>query len=240
MAAAIAAVDDLDPASAQLPLTMAAMLPAAPPPKLSEAMSESTRLSDPAVMAIVPPAPEPKLSLRICPPPERASVPESMAMLPPAPTSKALELIVPPVTSSAPASILMVPAAPDPLLSALTSPSTRVAPEVEIKMFPPCPLPEDSDVMRAPAASSSDFTLSIVTIATSVSPPVRDVIAHALAADLKLDVAETKRRHHATHLARGAAHEGFELVVCLGGDGTLLSVARRLRGRLRRARRCRC
>lgn len=66
--------------------------------------------------------------------------------------------------------------------------------------------------------------------ATSVSAPVRDVIAHALAADLKLEVAPTKRRGHATHLAEGAAHEDFDLVVCLGGDGTINEVANGLAG----------
>lgn len=66
--------------------------------------------------------------------------------------------------------------------------------------------------------------------ATSVSPRVRDVIAHALAAELKLDVVGTKRRHHATHLAAGAAHEGYEVVVCLGGDGTLNEVVNGLVG----------
>src|SRR5437660_14407 len=66
--------------------------------------------------------------------------------------------------------------------------------------------------------------------ATSVSPAVRDVIARALASELKLDVAETKRRHHATHLARGAAHEGFDIVVCFGGDGTLNEVINGLAG----------
>lgn len=66
--------------------------------------------------------------------------------------------------------------------------------------------------------------------ATSVSPAVRDVIAHALAADLALEVVETKRRHHATHLASGAAHEGFDIVACLGGDGTLNEVVNGLVG----------
>ncbi|MFA5891403.1 MAG: diacylglycerol kinase family protein [Actinomycetota bacterium] len=66
--------------------------------------------------------------------------------------------------------------------------------------------------------------------ATSVSPRVRDVIAHALASELKLDVAETKRRHHATHLAIGAAHEGFDIVAVLGGDGTLNEVVNGLAG----------
>jgi diacylglycerol kinase family enzyme len=66
--------------------------------------------------------------------------------------------------------------------------------------------------------------------ATSVSPAVHDVIARALASELKLDVAETKRRHHATHLAQGAAHEGFDIVVCFGGDGTLNEVINGLAG----------
>lgn len=66
--------------------------------------------------------------------------------------------------------------------------------------------------------------------ATSVSASVRDVIFHALAADLKLETAETKRRGHASHLAAGAAHEGFDVVVCLGGDGTLNEVANGLVG----------
>src|SRR5258708_26144264 len=57
--------------------------------------------------------------------------------------------------------------------------------------------------------------------ATRVSARTRDVIAHALSAELKLDIAETKRRNHATHLASGAAHEGYDVVVCFGGDGTL-------------------
>ena len=66
--------------------------------------------------------------------------------------------------------------------------------------------------------------------ATSVSPRVRDVIAHALATGLTLETAETKRRHHASRLAEGAAHEGFDVVVCLGGDGTLNEVIQGIAG----------
>jgi len=66
--------------------------------------------------------------------------------------------------------------------------------------------------------------------ATRVSSRARDVITHALSAEVKLDVAETKRRHHATHLARGAAHEGYDLVVCFGGDGTLNEIINGLAG----------
>ena len=66
--------------------------------------------------------------------------------------------------------------------------------------------------------------------ATSVSAAVRDVIAHALATELKLELAETKRRDHATHLARGAGHEGFDMVVSLAGDGTLNEIVNGLVG----------
>jgi diacylglycerol kinase family enzyme len=57
--------------------------------------------------------------------------------------------------------------------------------------------------------------------ATTVTPRTRDVIARALSSDLVVDVAETKRRGHAQHLAAGAVHEGYDLVLVLGGDGTL-------------------
>src|SRR5688572_24656832 len=66
--------------------------------------------------------------------------------------------------------------------------------------------------------------------ATSVSRRVRDVIAHALASEIELEVTGTKMRHHATHIARGAVHEGFDVVVCLGGDGTLNEVINGLAG----------
>lgn len=60
--------------------------------------------------------------------------------------------------------------------------------------------------------------------ATTVTPRVRTVITRALSSDLVVDVAETKRRGHAQHLAAGAVHEGYDLVLVLGGDGTLNEV----------------
>ncbi|MDP9452048.1 MAG: diacylglycerol kinase family lipid kinase [Actinomycetota bacterium] len=51
------------------------------------------------------------------------------------------------------------------------------------------------------------------------------VIHKALAADHTVEVAETNRRGHATRLAQGAAAAGTDLVVVLGGDGTLNEVA---------------
>jgi diacylglycerol kinase family enzyme len=56
------------------------------------------------------------------------------------------------------------------------------------------------------------------------------VISKALSADYKVQVAETKRRGHATHVAKGAVHEGYDVVVAMGGDGTLNEVANGLAG----------
>jgi diacylglycerol kinase family enzyme len=60
--------------------------------------------------------------------------------------------------------------------------------------------------------------------ATSTTPVRREVIAHALASELDLDVVQTRYRGHAAHVAEGAAREGFGVVLTLGGDGTVNEV----------------
>ncbi len=57
--------------------------------------------------------------------------------------------------------------------------------------------------------------------ATSTTRLRRDVIEHALASQLALDVVETRYRGHAATLAGKAARDGYELVLTLGGDGTV-------------------
>ena len=66
--------------------------------------------------------------------------------------------------------------------------------------------------------------------ASSVTARGRVVIRKALAADHTVTVAETSRRGHATRLAQGAAADGTDVVVVLGGDGTLNEAANGLAG----------
>lgn len=57
--------------------------------------------------------------------------------------------------------------------------------------------------------------------ATSSSQLRRDVIVSALASEIDLKVVETRYRGHAGALASGAVADGLDLVVTLGGDGTV-------------------
>ena len=73
--------------------------------------------------------------------------------------------------------------------------------------------------------------LAIVNInAQAVTPWTVDVIERALASEFKVELVRTKRKEHAMHLARGAIHEGFDVVASFGGDGTVNEVANGLAG----------
>ncbi|MFE9242821.1 diacylglycerol/lipid kinase family protein [Nocardiopsis sp. NPDC006938] len=60
--------------------------------------------------------------------------------------------------------------------------------------------------------------------ATTTTSRTREVILGALAAELDVTPVETAYRDHARELARGAAADGFDLVLSLGGDGTVNEV----------------
>ena len=60
--------------------------------------------------------------------------------------------------------------------------------------------------------------------ATTTSGRIRDVLVHALRSEVDLEVAYTERRGHAATLAQRAAKEGLDVVVALGGDGTVNEV----------------
>jgi diacylglycerol kinase family enzyme len=72
----------------------------------------------------------------------------------------------------------------------------------------------------------SDVRILVVTNprATATSVRERDVLAHALGSLADLEVAETENRGHAAALACRAMRNGTDVVVALGGDGTVNEV----------------
>ena len=60
--------------------------------------------------------------------------------------------------------------------------------------------------------------------ATSTTARQRDLLVHALSADAKLEVEETANRGHAAALACRAMRDRVDVVVALGGDGTVNEV----------------
>jgi diacylglycerol kinase family enzyme len=60
--------------------------------------------------------------------------------------------------------------------------------------------------------------------ATSTTAAMRDALVRALAGELKVDVVETSHRGHARELGAAAAAGGMDLVVSVGGDGTVNEV----------------
>ncbi len=72
--------------------------------------------------------------------------------------------------------------------------------------------------------------LIVNAFASSVTARSMVVIRKAFSADHDVTMVETSRRGHATRLALGAANEGYDVVVVMGGDGTLNEAANGLMG----------
>ncbi|WP_347057752.1 diacylglycerol kinase family protein [Blastococcus sp. HT6-30] len=60
--------------------------------------------------------------------------------------------------------------------------------------------------------------------ATTTTAKTRNVLVGALASELKVDVAETGHRGHGRELGAQAVADGIDVVVALGGDGTVNEV----------------
>jgi len=66
--------------------------------------------------------------------------------------------------------------------------------------------------------------------ASTVSPRLRNLVVSALAGRYEIEAVDTQSPNHATELVREAAHEGYDVVVSYGGDGTVNEVANGLAG----------
>jgi diacylglycerol kinase family enzyme len=66
--------------------------------------------------------------------------------------------------------------------------------------------------------------------AATVSERLRHLVVYALQGRFDLDAVDTEARGHATELCREAAHEGYDVIVAFGGDGTVNEAANGLLG----------
>src|SRR5947207_13716826 len=66
--------------------------------------------------------------------------------------------------------------------------------------------------------------------ATTVSDRLKNLVVYALRGRYQVEAVETQSRDHATALSREAAHEGYDVVVAFGGDGTVNEAAHGLAG----------
>jgi diacylglycerol kinase family enzyme len=100
------------------------------------------------------------------------------------------------------------------------------------------PVREDD---RQPAEAPADFEPSspatkrrmliiVNPYATTVSDRLRHLVVYALQGRFEVDAVDTEARGHATELCREAAHEGYDVVVAFGGDGTVNEAANGLLG----------
>ncbi len=92
----------------------------------------------------------------------------------------------------------------------------------------PAVAPEDLE----PAARAPKRRMLIIVnpYATTVSDRLRHLVVYALQGRYEVDAVDTQARGHATELCREAAHEGYDVVVAFGGDGTINEAANGLLG----------
>src|SRR4030081_3550977 len=97
------------------------------------------------------------------------------------------------------------------------------------------------DQTRTPGEAPADFEPEIPPVkrrmliivnpyATAVSDRLRNLVVYALQGRFEVDAVDTEARGHATELCREAAHEGYDVVVAFGGDGTVNEAANGLLG----------
>jgi diacylglycerol kinase family enzyme len=90
---------------------------------------------------------------------------------------------------------------------------------------------EGGEPFRFAAPATKRRMLVIVNpYASTVSDRLRNLVVYALQGRFEVDAVDTEARGHATELCREAAHEGYDVVVAFGGDGTVNEAANGLLG----------
>jgi diacylglycerol kinase family enzyme len=92
--------------------------------------------------------------------------------------------------------------------------------------------PEAAPADLEPAESAPKRRMLIIVnpYATTVSDRLRHLVVYALQGRFEVDAVDTQARGHATEICREAAHEGYDVVVAFGGDGTVNEAANGLLG----------
>jgi diacylglycerol kinase family enzyme len=93
-------------------------------------------------------------------------------------------------------------------------------------------LPADAPADFGPETIGTKRRMLIIVnpYATTVSDRLRHLVVYALQGRYEVDAVDTEARGHATELCREAAHEGYDVVVAFGGDGTVNEAANGLLG----------
>ncbi len=88
----------------------------------------------------------------------------------------------------------------------------------------------DAPFCFATTESKRRMLIIVNPFATTVSDRLRHLVVYALQGRFDVDAVDTEARGHATELCREAAHEGYDVVVAFGGDGTVNEAANGLLG----------
>src|ERR1700736_975928 len=86
------------------------------------------------------------------------------------------------------------------------------------------------DLVASWPAEKRRMLIIVSPYATTVSDRLRHLVVYALQGRFEVDAVDTEDRGHATELCREAAHEGYDVVVAFGGDGTVNEAANGLLG----------
>jgi diacylglycerol kinase family enzyme len=90
---------------------------------------------------------------------------------------------------------------------------------------------DDPEALGLASAATKKRMLIIVNpYAATVSDRLRHLVVYALQGRYEVDAVDTEGQGHATEICREAAHEGYDVVVAFGGDGTVNEAANGLAG----------